>query len=95
MVLCGFLARVMVVTVILWFVYILDSQAASLIFFIMVASVFIFSTETCPGYWKKCSASQVNLFMIKLYGFAAAVLDCSLYILAFFSLLDLSLVLPG
>ena len=87
--------RVMVVTVILWFVYILDSQAASLIFFIMVASVFIFSTETCPGYWKKCSASQVNLFMIKLYGFAAAVLDCSLYILAFFSLLDLSLVLPG
>ena len=48
--------RIMAVAVILWFLYILDSQAASLIF-IMVASVLmpiglclnhtIFNTETC------------------------------------------------
>ena len=62
-------------------------------FFIMVANVLmpiglclnhtIFNAETCPGYRKKCTASPVNLFTIELYGFAAAVLVCSLYIFLF------------
>ena len=54
---CSLDHRIMAVAIILWFLYILDSQAASLIFFIMVASVLmpiglclnhtIFNTETC------------------------------------------------
>ena len=85
--------RITAVTVILWFVYILDGQAASLIVFIMVASVLmpigpclnhtIFNAETCPGYGKKRIASLVNLFTIKLNDFAAIVLVCSLYIFLF------------
>ena len=85
--------RIMAVAVILWFVYILDSQAASLIFFHHgcqcvdaywpLLKPHHLQHWNLPGYRKKCTASPVNLFTIKLYGFAATVLVCSLYIFLF------------
>ena len=93
----------MAVAVILWFLYILDSQAASLIFFIMVASVLmpiglclnhtIFNTETRLATGK--NALHLRLIFLQQSFMALQPLYWSAVCTSFFSLLDLSLALPG
>lgn len=95
--------RIMAVAVILWFLYILDSQAASLIFFIMVANVLmpiglclnhtIFNTETRLATGK--NALHLRLIFLQQSFMALQPLYWSAVCTSFFSLLDLSLALPG